>query len=89
MALTRYLAQRKIRVVAITDNASSPVARLASESILVQKKTASFFDTITPALLVSELLVALFAANARIDIHSAVKRTEEQLWATGEWWSLN
>lgn len=89
VTLARYLAQRKIRVVAITDNASSPVARLAAESILVQKKTASFFDTITPALLVSELLVALFAANARTDIHSAVKRTEEQLWATGEWWSLN
>lgn len=89
ITLSRYLAKRKIRVVAITDNASSPVARLAIESILVQKKTTSFFDTITPALLVSELLVALFAANAPVDIHSAVKKTEEHLWSTGEWWDLN
>ncbi|KEA52911.1 RpiR family transcriptional regulator [Mangrovibacter sp. MFB070] len=89
VVLTRHLAQQKIRIVAITDNASSPVARLASETILVKKKTTSFFDTITPALLVCELLVALFAANARVDIQSCVKNTEEQLWATGEWWGLN
>lgn len=89
VTLTRYLAQQRVKIAAITDNASSPLARLATETIIVKKKTTSFFDTITPALLVSELLVALFAANARVDIQSAVKKTEEQLWAAGEWWSLN
>ncbi|XBS71616.1 SIS domain-containing protein [Acerihabitans sp. KWT182] len=29
VALTRYLSQRKVKIIAISDNASSPVARLA------------------------------------------------------------
>ena len=88
VALSRYLAQQKVKVVA-TDNASSPLARIASETILVKKQTASFFDTLTPAFLVSELLVALLAATAKVDVHALVNRTEEKLWAMGEWWSLN
>ncbi|RLM28104.1 RpiR family transcriptional regulator [Brenneria alni] len=89
VALSRYLAQQKVQVVAITDNASSPLARIASETILVKKQTTSFFDTLTPAFLVSELLVALLAATAKVDVQGLVNSTEEKLWAMGEWWSLN
>lgn len=89
VTLCRHLAQKKIRIVAITDSATSPLARLANESILVKTTTTSFFDSLTPAFLVTELLIALFAANARINVHSAVKKTEEQLWEVGEWWSLD
>ncbi|EHD20168.1 MULTISPECIES: MurR/RpiR family transcriptional regulator [Brenneria] len=89
VALSRYLAQQKVKVVAITDNASSPLARIASETILVKKQTTSFFDTLTPAFLVSELLVALLAATAKVDVQDLVNSTEEKLWAMGEWWSLN
>lgn len=89
VTLCRHLAQKKIRIVAITDNASSPFARLANESILVNKTTTSFFDSLTPAFLVTEILIALFAANARVDVHAAVKKTEQQLWEVGEWWSLD
>ncbi|PWC16898.1 MurR/RpiR family transcriptional regulator [Brenneria corticis] len=89
VSLSRYLAQQKVQVVAITDSASSPLARIASETILVKKQTASFFDTLTPAFLVSELLVALLAATAKVDVQGLVNSTEEKLWAMGEWWSLN
>lgn len=89
IALSRYLAQQKLKIVAITDNASSPLARIAIETILVKKQTASFFDTVTPAFLVSELLVALLAATAKVDVHALVNGTEEKLWAMGEWWSLS
>ncbi|MEA9391903.1 MurR/RpiR family transcriptional regulator [Acerihabitans sp. TG2] len=89
VALTRYLSQQKVKIVAITDNASSPVGRLAGETILVKKKTTAFFDTLTPAFLVSELLVALLAAIAKGDVRTLVSQTEEKLWAMGEWWSVD
>ncbi len=89
VALTRYLSQQKVKIIAISDNASSPVARLACESILVKKQTTSFFDTLTPAFLVSELLVALMAATAKVDVRASVSDTEEKLWAMGEWWSTD
>ncbi|TKI06059.1 MurR/RpiR family transcriptional regulator [Martelella alba] len=88
IALARYLAQEKAKVIAITDNDSSPVARMASETILVQKSSTSFFDILTPAFFVSELLVALLAASSRQDVRKLVNNTEEKLWAMGEWWSL-
>lgn len=87
VSLARYLSQQKVKVVAISDNASSPVARLAVETILVNKKTTAFFDTLTPALMVSELLVALMAATSKVDVRRLVSQTEEKLWAMGEWWS--
>ncbi|HEY0211850.1 MurR/RpiR family transcriptional regulator [Acerihabitans sp.] len=89
VALTRYLSQQKVKIVALSDNASSPVARLACEAILVKKKTASFFDTLTPAFMVSELLVALMAATSKVDVRALVSQTEEKLWAMGEWWSVD
>ena len=89
VALTRYLSQQKVKIIAISDNASSPVARLACETILVKKQTTSFFDTLTPAFLVSELLVALMAATARVNVRASVSETEEKLWAMGEWWSTD
>lgn len=89
IALSRYLAQEKVKVITITDNDSSPVARLASETILVHKHTTSFFDMLTPAFLVAELLVALLAASSRQDVRKLVNNTEEKLWAMGEWWSLD
>lgn len=88
VTLSHYLRQQKIRIVAITDNASSPLARLASETILVNKKSTSFFDSVTPAFLVSELLVALLAATSKTDVKASVNSVEEKLWAMGEWWSL-
>lgn len=87
VVLTRYMAQQKARVVAITDDASSPVARLATDTILVQKQTTSFFDAMTPAFLVSELLATLMAATAKVDVRACVTDTEEKLWLLGEWWS--
>ncbi|MFP9229011.1 MurR/RpiR family transcriptional regulator [Pectobacterium cacticida] len=89
VSISRYLAKQKVKIIAITDNASSPVARIASETILVKKQTTSFFDTITPAFLVSELLVALLAASAKVNVRESVNRTEDTLWEMGEWWSLS
>lgn len=85
ITLTRYMHQQKMKIVAITDNAGSPVARISNEAIVVKKKTNSFFDTLTPALLATEILIALLAANTKGDVRSKVKNTEEKIWALGEW----
>lgn len=89
VAISRYLAQQKVKVVAISDNASSPVARLASDCILVGKQTRSFFDTLTPAFLVSELLATLMAATSKVDVRDSVIAAEEKLSAMGEWWMFD
>lgn len=86
VAITRYLAQQKVKVVAISDHASSPIARLAAAPILVGKQTTSFFDTLTPAFLVSELLATLMAATSKVDVRASVIGAEEKLSAMGEWW---
>jgi len=89
VTLTRYLHQQKIKIVSISDNASSPIARIASNSILVNKQTTSFFDTLTPAFLVSELLGTLLATMSKLDVRESVAKTEKKLWKIGEWWDLD
>ncbi|MFM2478668.1 MurR/RpiR family transcriptional regulator [Celerinatantimonas sp. MCCC 1A17872] len=85
ISISRYMSNQKVKIVSITDNASSPVARISDEVILVKKETNSFFDTLTPALMVTEILIALLAANTKGDVRSQVKGTEEKIWALGEW----
>ena len=62
------------------------IRMLAAETILVGKQNASFFDTLVPAFLVSEILVALMAATSRVDVKASVSETEKNLWSMGEWW---
>ena len=85
VSITNYLARMGVKVISITDSASSPTALRASEVILVNKSTPSFFDTITPALFASEVLVALLAATSKQDVRLTVTQTEEKLWSMEEW----
>jgi DNA-binding MurR/RpiR family transcriptional regulator len=66
----------------------SPVGRLARETILVKNKTSSFFDTIVPAMLVSEILVMLLSAESNLDVESLVSSAEQKLIGLGEWWEV-
>lgn len=88
ITLTNFLRQQGVKVIAITDSVTSPTARLAEHTIIVKNQSPSFFDTIVPALLVSEILVALMSANTKPDIETAVTRAEEKLVSLGEWWDL-
>jgi hypothetical protein len=80
-----HLQKAGVRLVVITDSASSPMARMASEAIIVPNKGASFFDTLLPAFLVAEILAALMAATAKINIKSQIADTRENsgAWANG------
>jgi DNA-binding MurR/RpiR family transcriptional regulator len=86
MSISSHLAKAGVKLVVITDSASSPIARMASETILVSKKSSSFFDSLVPAFLVSEILVALMAATAKVDVKALVSDTEKKLWGMAEWW---
>jgi len=86
VSIASHLAKAGVKLIAITDSASSPIARMATETILVGKQNASFFDTLVPAFLVSEILVALMAATSKIDVKASVSETEKNLWSMGEWW---
>jgi DNA-binding MurR/RpiR family transcriptional regulator len=84
--LASLLHQRGVAIIAITDSPLSPVGRLASETILVRNKTSSFFDTIVPAMLASEILVALLSAGSKQKVEQLVSEAEETLMGLGEWW---
>jgi len=86
ISIASHLSKAGVKLIAITDSASSPVARMAVETIVVGKKNSSFFDTLMPAFLVSEILVALMAATSKVHVKSSVSETESNLWSMGEWW---
>lgn len=88
ITLTNYLHQQGVRIITITDSLTSPTARLAAETIIVKNQTPSFYDTIVPAMLVSEMLVALMSAASTQDVEASVTHTEEKLLSLGEWWDL-
>ena len=88
MSIATHLQQAGVRLVVITDSASSPLARIAAETILVPNKGASFFDTMVPAFLIAEILLALTAATSKINIKSHIADTEKKMWGVGEWWGL-
>lgn len=88
ITLTNYLHRQGVRVITITDSLTSPTARMAAQTIIVKNQTPSFYDTVVPAMLVSEILVALMSATSKKDVEALVTETEEQLLSLGEWWDL-
>ena len=79
--LTRYVASRRVPIVAITDSAVSPIAQVARHAILIATESPSFFHTMAPAFVVAEILAALVAGRSGEDATLALRRTEEQLAA--------
>jgi DNA-binding MurR/RpiR family transcriptional regulator len=79
--LTRYLAPRRVPIIAITDSPVSPIAQVASHTILVATESPSFFHTMAPAFVVAEILAALVAGRSGEDATAALRRTEAQLAA--------
>lgn len=77
----RFAGQRGVPVVAITDNAVSPLARAADTAILVPTASPSFFHTMAPAFAVAEVLGALVAGRGGDDALRALRRLDTQLAA--------
>jgi DNA-binding MurR/RpiR family transcriptional regulator len=79
----RYAAANGVPVVAVTDSEVSPLAQIATATILVQTDSPSFFHTMTPLLAVSEILAALVAGRSGQKATAALAHTEAQLAAFG------
>ncbi len=79
----RYAADRGVPVVALTDSEVSPLAQIASNTILVATGSPSFFHTMTPLLAVAEILAALVAGRGGAKALAALEHTEAQLSAFG------
>ncbi len=77
----RYAAGRGAGVIAVTDSALSPLARLAGDGIIVQTETPSFFHTMAPAFVAVETLAAMVAARRGPEALAALTAAEDYLAA--------
>lgn len=79
-------ASQGAAVLAITDSSVSPLARMARETIVVTSNSSSFFPSMVPAFAAVEILVALAAPLADVDVAEKFKQSQEQLAAFGVYW---
>ncbi len=86
LAIARDAHARGIRIVAITDSIMSPIGRIATVAIIAEKLSASFFDTIAPAFVAGEILVALLA-SADPEISAGIEGREDWLREIGVFWN--
>lgn len=77
--LARRAAARGVPVIALTDSVVSPLAVLAVLSILVPTGSPSFFQTMSPAFVIGEILAALIAGKGGEESLAAIRYTEDQL----------
>jgi DNA-binding MurR/RpiR family transcriptional regulator len=82
-----YAHAQGIPVVAVTDSLVSPLAQVAKSTILIPTDSLSFFHTMTPCFVVSEILAALIAGRGGDRSLEALKRTEDHLAAFNIHWS--
>ncbi len=75
----RYAAESGAAVIVIADSELSPLASVATETVIVHTETPSFFDTMTPAFAAMECLAALIAARRGPKTLAALAASEAQL----------
>jgi DNA-binding MurR/RpiR family transcriptional regulator len=75
----RYATERKVKVIAITDSAVSPVAESASVLLLVPNSGVSLSPWILPAMAVAHALASLMVAAGGAATLGEIAKTEAQL----------
>lgn len=76
--LGEYAAARGVPIIAVTDSEVAPLAQIADHLVVVPTASPSFFHTMTPAFIVSEILGALVAGQAGEGAVAALRRFDEQ-----------
>ncbi|ESY18751.1 MULTISPECIES: MurR/RpiR family transcriptional regulator [unclassified Mesorhizobium] len=79
--LTKFAKSRGISVVAITDSEVAPLALIAETTVVVPTNGLSFFNTMTPAFAIAEVLGALIAGHGGDEALEAIERYDKQLAA--------
>jgi DNA-binding MurR/RpiR family transcriptional regulator len=76
-----------VRVVAITDRAASPLARIAERTITVPADLTGLMHVASPAFAVAEMLAALVVAGAGSEGRNALERNEAEFVRRQVYWS--
>lgn len=83
---TTMAADRGARVVALTDSLVSPLAERASQVLLTDTASPSYFQSLVPALAQVQALLALVVAEGGEAALAAITETERQLDAVDAYW---
>ena len=77
----RYARDRKAKVIGITDNKNSPIAKLADIPLCARSDMVSFVDSlVAPLSLVNALIVAVSAKAKDSDLETDFSRLEA-MWS--------
>ena len=82
----QYAAERGIAIVALTDSELSPLARSASEQLLFQAASPSFFHSLMGAHALVERLMAEIAARGGRTVVKRLAQREALLRETSAYW---
>jgi DNA-binding MurR/RpiR family transcriptional regulator len=75
----RYAAERRVKIVAITDSVVSPIAEQASALLLAPNAGASLFPSILPAMVIAHALASLMTAAGGAATLREIGQSEAQL----------
>jgi DNA-binding MurR/RpiR family transcriptional regulator len=83
MVIAEAAAAARATIVALTDSAASPLAKLTPLHLVAPTETPSFFHSLTAVGAVAETLLALLAARGGKDVLAAIARTQKRLGEMG------
>jgi DNA-binding MurR/RpiR family transcriptional regulator len=81
-----YARERRARIVAITDDPLSPIARAADVVLPVAVGTPSFFHSTTAIMALAQALLALLVARGGAPALAALDLSEKQLARFNAYW---
>lgn len=84
--VVRYAAQRKARIVVITDSPVAPLAADADKALFIASASPSFFQSLVPAMAVVQSLVAVLLARGGEAALAALADSEGQLHDFRVYW---
>ena len=84
-----FASARDARVIAVTDSSLSPLARGASEALVVANKSPSFFQSLVGALSVSQALIAILVARGGNQGLNSLAASEDHLEHFDAYWREN
>lgn len=82
----RYARDAGAKVLSITDDPLSPIARHADVTLLARSATPSFFHSIVPCVALVQALLALLAMRGGEEILSEIKCAESQFERYRAYW---
>src|SRR5258708_28251482 len=76
-------SRAKSQVIAVTDSAVAPIARLAHETVVFSVTSPSFFPSLVGGISVAESLLAVIVSQEGKDVVKRIEAAERQLFESG------